>query len=113
VDNAVTRESATYAHISDLIWLFLDELEARGTNPDLPVPTLKDLPYQDYLATPHWQDVRHRALAYADHRCQLCGRGKVELHVHHNTYERLGAERASDVVVLCAEHHAKFHGKTS
>jgi hypothetical protein len=25
----------------------------------------------------------------------------------------LGAERASDVVVLCAEHHAKFHGKTS
>jgi predicted restriction endonuclease len=109
VDNAVTRDGATFAHISDLIELFLDELEARGTA----VLNAKDLPYQEYLLTSHWQDVRHRALAYADHRCQLCGRGKVELHVHHNTYERLGAERASDVVVLCAEHHAKFHGKTS
>jgi 5-methylcytosine-specific restriction endonuclease McrA len=63
--------------------------------------------YQEYLQTEHWQTTRRRALILAGHKCQLCA-GRIELEVHHNSYERLGGELDSDLVVLCRECH-KFH----
>jgi len=64
--------------------------------------------YQEYLQSPHWQEVRKRALERAGHRCSVCSR-KSDLNVHHNTYENLGRERDEDVTVLCRECHELFY----
>ena len=62
----------------------------------------------EYLKSPHWQSVRLWALERAEKRCQLCAAtGKLD--VHHNTYDRVGHERPSDVVVLCRDRHSRFH----
>lgn len=74
------------------------------------VLTLRQLPYQEYLRTDHWQGVRKNALKDADYRCQICN-ASTTLHVHHRTYERRGEEVPSDVIALCAECHKHFHDK--
>lgn len=68
------------------------------------------LPYQDYLKSAHWRGIRHYALLRADYRCQLCN-STQRLEVHHRTYEGKGNEDYRDVIALCHECHAKFHGK--
>ena len=73
------------------------------------VPYLRSLPYEQYLRSRHWLDVvRPAAIERANGRCQLCG-GERDLHVHHNNYDRLGAELPSDVVVLCSRCHWHHH----
>jgi 5-methylcytosine-specific restriction endonuclease McrA len=67
--------------------------------------------YQEYLNSPHWEKTRQEALDRASGRCMLCNMNEEVLHVHHRTYERLGNEEPEDVIVLCATHHAQFHGK--
>jgi hypothetical protein len=69
------------------------------------------MPYAEYLKSPHWQAVRRDALARAKNRCQLCNSRKKPLHTHHNSYERRGYENSDDLIVLCANCHAKFHDK--
>jgi hypothetical protein len=64
--------------------------------------------YQAYLASPHWKEVRQQAIERAGGSCMLCNRNGT-LHVHHRTYERLGAEEPMDIIVLCASHHRQFH----
>lgn len=75
------------------------------------VATYKSMPYQEYLKTEHWQDIRKSALKRSRYRCQLCNSGGM-LDVHHRTYERRGEELSSDVIVLCRACHSKFHGKS-
>lgn len=65
--------------------------------------------YQEYLQSDHWREFRLVAIENADYHCALCNAHDCELHVHHNNYERLWSERLSDVVVLCARCHEKFH----
>lgn len=72
---------------------------------------LTKMPYRDYLQTPEWQNKRAEKLNQAHHRCELCYSNK-RLHVHHKTYARRGKEDLSDLIVLCANCHAKFHDKT-
>lgn len=68
--------------------------------------------YADYLCGEHWREkVRPEALERAGYRCQLCGVMDKTLNVHHNSYERLGNELPWDLVVLCEDCHAKYHGK--
>ncbi len=75
-----------------------------------PPPTpLNELPYAEYLQTPHWHLKRKEALKRAYYRCQLCGAGNLELHVHHTTYERLGDEHPADLTVLCHRCHKGYH----
>jgi len=68
--------------------------------------------YTDYLRGDHWRTkVRPEALERAGYRCQLCGAADETFHVHHNSYERLGNELPWDLVVLCKDCHARYHGK--
>jgi len=68
--------------------------------------------YSEYLLGEHWRGkVRPAVLERAGHRCQLCGAMDKTLHVHHNSYERLGNELPWDLIVLCEDCHAKYHGK--
>lgn len=75
-----------------------------------PRSPLATLPYPLYLLTAHWQRKRQAALARAGHRCQVCNTAR-QLEVHHRTYERLGAELAADLLVLCRACHQLFHAR--
>ncbi len=66
--------------------------------------------YDAYLASPEWQRTRRWALALASGRCQLCDAAD-RLEVHHRHYRRVGSEAPGDVIVLCADCHARFHDK--
>jgi 5-methylcytosine-specific restriction endonuclease McrA len=65
--------------------------------------------YSEYITSSTWRDstARRAELAAARFRCRLCNRTNAEasLEVHHRTYERLGAEEASDLTTLCRECH--------
>ena len=72
------------------------------------------LPYSLYISSPGWARRRERALAEALNRCQVCYAGDdggeaQRLDVHHRTYERLGHELPTDVIVLCSDCHDLFH----
>lgn len=71
--------------------------------------------YTDYLQTPHWLAVRESAIRRAGFKCSLCGESSkdINLHVHHNSYEHVGAELPEDLCVLCSECHEKFHKKNA
>ena len=66
--------------------------------------------YKEYLNSPHWKEIRLKALDRAGNRCQLCS-SIDNLNVHHNTYKNRGNEDLKDLVVLCRECHSKFHDK--
>jgi len=69
--------------------------------------SISDL-YDAYLRSADWARRRKAALLAAGHACQLC-KSTAHLEVHHNTYERVGRELPSDLIVLCARCHAKHH----
>jgi hypothetical protein len=71
---------------------------------------LAQMPYPEYLETPEWQQRRRIMLKHAEHRCQVCNQDR-QLRVHHRTYERRGNEQPGDLIVLCDECHALYHGK--
>lgn len=73
------------------------------------IAELRAMPYRDYLRTPEWCQTRAAALERAGHRCSLDHTHSDHLEVHHNTYDRLGAELPSDVVVLCQACHRVHH----
>ena len=76
-------------------------------------PSQKSSEYREYLASPQWKEFRDAAIAAARWRCQECGAGALELHAHHLTYERLGRERADDVIVLCPPCHRAVHDEVA
>lgn len=66
--------------------------------------------YESYLQSPMWAAKRERALMLAGGACQDCGRRKAT-DAHHLTYDRLGRERDTDLLALCAGCHAARHGR--
>ena len=73
--------------------------------------------YTDYLRSEAWRQKRWAALKRAHFTCARCGvasttRSRVELHVHHLTYDRLGDEFLNDLEVLCKACHENEHGRT-
>lgn len=71
---------------------------------------LRSMPYDDYLMSPEWREVRKVALARAGGRCQGCNTDQ-RLNVHHRTYDRRGEEALDDLTVLCSTCHARIHDK--
>lgn len=72
-------------------------------------PKRKEM-YGRYLRSSRWQATRKAALDRAENACQTCN-ATASLQVHHRTYERVGEERAADLIVLCDGCHSLFHGK--
>jgi hypothetical protein len=70
---------------------------------------LRSRSYQTYLLSPGWRRRRKQALKRAGFRCQLCNSPDEHLEVHHRTYERVGDEKAKDLIVLCPKCHRVFH----
>ena len=69
--------------------------------------------YAEYIETPGWAAKAQAAKQRAGQKCQLCGakRKDVQLHAHHNTYQRLGREKNTDLLVLCDPCHTKHRQK--
>lgn len=70
---------------------------------------LSKMSLHEYLKTVEWGVKRNRTLIQAGNRCQVCA-STDRLEVHHRTYERLGNELLSDLVVLCRSCHQHYHG---
>lgn len=83
-------------------------LEDGGEEPEHSIAKLKELPYGQYLMTPHWKDLSYDLKTEVG-KCQLCGARDSGLHIHHNTYANLGNENREDLVVLCSGCHDLFH----
>lgn len=64
--------------------------------------------YKEYLETEWWRERRKKTLDYYGGRCAVCNSAGL-VDVHHRTYERLGQELDSDLIVLCRECHSRFH----
>jgi restriction endonuclease Mrr len=79
--------------------------------PAVRVAELQAMPYRRYLRSPEWRRTRAAALLRAGNACALDVRHTDKLEVHHRTYERLGEELASDVVVLCRTCHRLHHAQ--
>jgi hypothetical protein len=58
--------------------------------------------YAEYLLTREWKETCAKALQRAGYRCQVCN-ANGPLNVCRNTYERLGCELPSDLIILCEE----------
>ena len=63
--------------------------------------------YRAHMSSARWRNTRTDMIRLRGSRCEGC---KVEypasqLEVHHKTYERMGAERIGDLMVLCPPCH--------
>ena len=63
--------------------------------------------YHSYLRSPEWKSLVSKIKA-RDRVCQLTG-ATTNLEVHHITYDRLGNEDLSDLVLLSREAHQLVH----
>jgi 5-methylcytosine-specific restriction endonuclease McrA len=61
--------------------------------------------YMRYLQSSDWRKRRKRLIKEACGCCQRCGRERKALQVHHITYERLGCELDTDLMVVCPACH--------
>jgi len=66
-------------------------------------------PYEMRRDSREWRILKRRVHARDRHRCRLCGRADVELHVHHSTYKNYAKERLEDLITLCSACHSHFH----
>lgn len=71
---------------------------------------LKEMPYDEYLQTDEWLERSSDTKARYGGMYALDAK-HVAAHAHHRTYERRGREYESDLIPLCAECHAKHHGR--
>ncbi len=71
----------------------------------------KPFQYQAYILSPKWKLIRRMKLDQAGYCCELCFASDKILHVHHKTYRHLANEAFNELIVLCADCHAKFHDK--
>ena len=63
--------------------------------------------YEIYRATPRWRKLSGD-LKRMRKKCENCA-FPYELDVHHKNYQRIGAERLGDLVVLCRACHMRSH----
>lgn len=86
--------------------VWADETAAAAARTD----ELRRMPYKDYLKTPEWARLRRLVMARSDGVCGRCRRKADVWNVHHLTYERLGCELMTDLVLLCRRCHQAVHG---
>lgn len=70
---------------------------------------MTDLLYDEYIDSPQWRRRRVEYFARHNRLCRVCGKGK-KIHLHHLTYERMGAELDRDLMALCERCHSAIHG---
>lgn len=69
--------------------------------------------YIQYLASEEWRIFRLSVIAKRGLACEVCRTRQNSPQLHHLTYERLGCERETDVIVTCETCHRRYHGLPS
>lgn len=64
--------------------------------------------YSIYLKSVAWKRRRNTALQLAGDRCEIC-KSHNRLQVHHLSYDRLGDELPTDLLVVCDPCHGEIH----
>jgi len=74
-------------------------------------PEISGIDYQmgDQLG---YQNVKEYVLVRDGHKCQVCGKGKIKLHVHHIESRKTGGNAPNNLVTLCLECHDGVHNGT-
>ena len=72
--------------------------------------TFQSADYRRVINSSRWRDLRRRLLFARGFRCERCGAEfapsvQTPLQLHHLTYERLGHELDSDLVLVCPSCH--------
>lgn len=81
-----------------------------------PINVIKDyilsMPYCDFLKTHYWKALSHHTKKEAEFKCAVCD-STENLQAHHKHYKNHGdiTKEVDDLVCLCADCHAKIHGK--
>lgn len=70
---------------------------------------LRFLPYEQYLQSDYWKQVRKAIYSIRPSRCESCGKGRSILDIHHLTYERVGCEWPIDLMIVCRGCHGDRH----
>lgn len=66
---------------------------------------LNDPGYSNYIKSARWKAKRELVFNATGKYCKACGKANGILNVHHLSYDRLGRERLSDLIVLCKQDH--------
>lgn len=74
--------------------------------------------YREYLVSDHWLSFKkyfyknsNRIITMRKNgglHCEFC-KCQAKLNLHHKTYERLGNERSTDLIILCDNCHNTIH----
>ena len=74
--------------------------------------------YREYLNSDHWKTTRKNFFSRSQRIikmkreggicCEFC-RTSGKINLHHKTYERLGCERTTDLIILCDGCHQTVH----
>ena len=59
-----------------------------------------------------FQNVKEYVLCRDGHKCQICGKSNMKLHVHHIETRKTGGNAPNNLVTLCLDCHAKLHEGT-
>jgi hypothetical protein len=57
--------------------------------------------YTAYIHSPEWRSLCREIYAERGHVCEMCGRTDTATDMHHKTYDRLGHELKSDLMIVC------------
>lgn len=71
---------------------------------------MNQVDYESYLLSAEWRERRAERIRFANGKCEMCY-STERIEVHHRTYEHLGAELMTDLLVLCADCHGRFSDK--
>lgn len=66
--------------------------------------------YAEYLKSQEWADRRSKVMERAGHRCEGC-RNALATEVHHLSYEHVTQEFLFELVAMCGDCHARWHGQ--
>ena len=69
---------------------------------------MRNMQYNEYLKSDHWQKLRKLAWYKFPHKCSICGT-KDDLVLHHRTYKDLGHESLNQITIICQTHHTAIH----
>ena len=84
-------------------------IRAKGiTCKDCLSPTETSASHGEYINSEHWKAFRAYAFTHYERKCYLCNTHQEPIELHHNTYERKGREKLSDVIPLCRKHHQLY-----
>ena len=65
--------------------------------------------YHTYIESDEWKFKAKAMRWIAGNRCQVCNSSGKRLDTHHRTYDNLGNETPSDLIVLCEDCHEMYH----